>query len=696
MNRLAVFLGIFISLPALADDSAGGLDVRTLPPIPDVSIEGGGDDSGSSIAVLAATLAGEDTVVGAAKREQSLGTVASAVTVVSGDRLRRFGYRSVSEALRSVAGLYVTDDRMSERIGIRGIQILGDFNTRILVLIDGATVAEPWNQFVGIGNDLPVNIDDIDRIEIVRGPVSSVYGTNAFLGIINIVTRGADKSKGYYGRIGVGDFGKVSSSAGFAVGDVNRQVRGSVFFQNRTGETLDFPEFGAQSKVTADGEDAFNASLVGHYDGAFLQVRAYRKLRQLAAAPYGANINDSDNHNIDEQLMVEGGYSREVGDWELTARLYFNKYMFSDLLAYAPDPAFTDHGDSTWAGAEVRGHWKILPHERLGLTVGAEATLDFVESNSYNVDGSGTPAHVPSNFNIEGVYAEMNANATDWATVSAGLRFDRNSDFENKFSPRLALLFHDGDDFGLKLLYAQGFRNPSPVEAFFKDNMSIDANPDLLPETIQSFEAVLWARPLPGLNVRLSGFRWNLDDILELGDSTVVLPGDTMPDGRLQYHNENTITSTGAEIEASYRDTSGWYAFASATYSKVDYRKASDDTMEIATNAPEWDASGGVSTPKIAGLFHLSTEFQFIGARHNRDGSPDSPSNLHWNFVLYLPAWHHWDLTLGVRNILDDREQIPAQVDYDRGDPSNPSTYVPVYTIPGEGREFYARLGYSY
>src|SRR5262249_5148073 len=160
-------------------------------------------------------------------------------------------YRTVSEALRGVAGLYVVDDRMSERLGIRGLQILGDFNTRILVLIDGATLNEPWNQYVGIGEDLPVSLDDVERLEVVRGPVSPLYGPNAFLGIINIVTRGADRSPKAYGRVGTSTFRTATGNAGFAVGEVNRQLRGSVSYMYRRGEELTIDQVGATS---ADGQ----------------------------------------------------------------------------------------------------------------------------------------------------------------------------------------------------------------------------------------------------------------------------------------------------------------------------------------------------------------------------------------------------------------------------------------------------------
>src|SRR5689334_5383973 len=114
-----------VALAQRAQEPAA-VDPADLPPLPAAD-----EEMSSSATVLAASSAEEDVVVGAAKREQSLGNVASAVTVVSGDRLRRFGYRTVGEALSAVAGVYLADSRLSYSLGIRGLNIPGDFNTRI-------------------------------------------------------------------------------------------------------------------------------------------------------------------------------------------------------------------------------------------------------------------------------------------------------------------------------------------------------------------------------------------------------------------------------------------------------------------------------------------------------------------------------------------------------------------------------------
>jgi outer membrane receptor protein involved in Fe transport len=127
----AIPLILVSSSAAHADDPA--IPIRELPPFPEVEASA----RVSEVSVYGASQSEEETVVGAAKREQSLGTVASAVTVLTSDHLRRYGYRSLADALRGAAGVFIVDDRQVERIGVRGVQLLGDSNTRILILIDG-------------------------------------------------------------------------------------------------------------------------------------------------------------------------------------------------------------------------------------------------------------------------------------------------------------------------------------------------------------------------------------------------------------------------------------------------------------------------------------------------------------------------------------------------------------------------------
>ncbi len=685
----AVALAVAAAAGAAAADDAPRIAVEDLPPLPAER----SDAASTSLAVLSATTFEEDVVVGAAKREQSLGNVASAVTVVSGDRLRRMGYRTVAEALRSVAGVYVDDDHLYDRIGVRGLQVLGDFNTRLLLLVDGATVNEPWNQFTGFGWDAPFAIDDIARIEVIRGPVSSVYGTNAFFGIINVVTRGASESPRAWGRITGSSYGG-SAATGFALGDVDHQLRGTVAALGRVGETLTVPALGGQP-IDADGARALTAGLVGAYEGAFGQVRFYRRVREMPFAPYETVIGGTDNTTADTLGMLEGGYTHEVSPrLTATVRGYANAYRYRDRLRLATEGgrAFTDTGDSGWAGGEVRGRYQVLASDRLGVTAGTEVTFIHTRSRSAYYDHDPVvdpPVEVIKDFNLQGVYTEVDARPTSWFALTAGVRADRHSLLEDRVSPRAALFASHGDRYGAKLLYAEGFRNPSAYEAFFEDGIQFKAPEQLGAETIRSVEAVLWGRPRPGLTARLSGFRWAADRLVEQG-----LIADGPDAGLLQFANTGALTSTGVEVEASYRDADGWLAFGGGSYTRV--RAETRDgtgatTTTTATGAPTWTGSGGVSTPLIARRFHVSTEVQVIGPRSSRAPGERTRTWIGWNAVLYLPSWHGLDATVGARNLLGIRADVPAPEDFDR-----PSADLTIGILPGEGRELYARLGYRY
>jgi iron complex outermembrane receptor protein len=664
------------------------VDPADLPPLPDAT-----EDESSNAAILAAVSAEEDVVVGAAKREQSLGNVASAVTVITADRIKRFGYRTVGEAVASVAGAYFEDTRIVATIGFRGINILGDFNTRILVLVDGASVNEGWGSFAGVGYGDLVAIDDIARIEVIRGPVSSVYGTNAFFGIINIVTRGATETPRAWGRVGINSVNGAIAAAGFSQGSVHQQIRGTVQGMWRFPETLSVPDVGDNLK--GDDSNLMQGSLVGSYNGTFAQVRAYRFRRDSPFAPYNADPAASDPYQeYNSQLLVEGGHTEELSKrLTVAGRAYFNMYEFFDhIIQYQLDP-FEDYGDAKTAGVELRGRYEAVP-ELLGITAGTEGNFNRTKSRSYTVGGN-DEVDVPKDFNIEGVYTELDGNLTPWLGYTAGARYDRNSAIDTKLSPRAALFISKPEKYGVKFLYAQGFRNPSAYEAFFYDNVSFAPAVDLRSETITSYEHVGWAKPVPGLSTRISGFYWDARDLVE----QLPLPNPT-PDqvNLISFQNVGRIVSEGVEVEASYRNSGGWYAFGGGAYSRVGSSESGSALTYDVVNAPAVTASGGISTPKLFGVGHLSTELNYISQRATRPqmddtSSPDSPAWYGLNAVIYVPDVRGFDVTAGVRNIIGTRDFMPAPADYDR---YMSPTSVTVARIPGEGREMFVKLGYSY
>jgi outer membrane receptor for ferrienterochelin and colicins len=701
-RALAAALALALALTATpvaaqpALDAAPAVEVADLPPLPPAI-----DDLSSSATVLAAAEAEEDVVVGAAKREQSLGNVASAVTVISADRIRRFGYRTVGEAVAGVAGAYLVDNRLSYSIGIRGLQIPGDFNSRLLVLIDGASVNEAWGAFAGLGFDALVGIDDIARIEVIRGPVSSVYGTNAFFGIINIVTRGASELPRAYARASYNQIAGPITSAGFAVGGIHEQLRGSVQFANRVGETLTLAIPDGE-RLGADGARSFSAGLVGAWGGSFLQLRAVRARRESPFAPYDVNPLFDPYELTNTQILAEGGHTRELTErLTIAGRAYANIYDYKDTSP-AYDPVVTSPLDSTGSartfGAELRGRAQVA--EAIGITAGLEASYNRTRSvAAYRGAPAADAIEVPVNFLLAGAYAEAEAQPTPWLGFTGGVRLDRYDELvspspqaRSRLSPRAAMFLAKPQAYGLKLLYAEGFRNPSAFEGKFDDGEDFKANPMIDAETIRSVEAVLWAKPRAGLSTRLSGWYWDARDLVEQA------PAPPPDESLLQFQNITRYVSAGVEVEASYRSVSGWYAFGGIAYARVGTEDDQGDLVYgTVANAPAITASGGISTPKLFGYAHLSTELNVIGPRPTRPDasgapSPESPAWAGWNWTIYVPDLRGFDLTLGVRNLVGKRDLLPAPGDYDRTQPD----VLTVPRVPGEGRELYVKLGYSY
>jgi outer membrane receptor for ferrienterochelin and colicins len=693
-----------------------GIPVGDLPPFPDLSSD---TEKVAGVSVYGAASTESDIVVGAAKREQSLGTVASAVTVVTADALRRFGYRSLAEALRGVAGIYIVDDRAVERVGIRGVQILGDANTHILVLIDGSPLNEPWSQFVDGSTALPVNLDDVSRIEVIRGPVSSIYGTNAFFGIINIVSLEADKAPRAYGRTTLSSYGTVGGNAAFGVGSVDRQVRGTLTFAQRFGESVTYPDFAAANfagETDADAMQSLAGSLSVNLDRLFFQIRAYDRTRELPGAPFDSVIGSSENQNRDQQILAEVGYTHDIGERvTLAGRAYVDRYRFTGRRAYVEDGAFETTGDATWYGGELRALADLLPREKLlSLTAGVSVEQTRTSSSSDFVDPDAdmvAPVEVDKDFTIAGIYAEATSEPLPWLGVTAGLRSDNNSLFTSELSPRAALFLHQGDEYGLKFLYAQGFRNPSIFEAFYRDGqyfspaLDEDLDSELEPENISSYEVVVYGRPLPGVKVRLSAWEWRMENILRKDE---YFEG-SLNRRQIYFFNTASLVSRGAEVEASYRDVAGNLGFANAAVARTAANCLGDDTLfrnptldrdadkgncDETENAPALVLQAGVSSKLLMDRFHASTELAFVGSRVTQGLQQTVDAYLGWNVAVYVPDLRGFDITVGARNLLG-REDVPAQSDYNRTVEGRQGV-LPVLTVPGPGREVFARVGYRF
>ena len=155
------------------------------PPVPPGGVDITREEGGRRDAIP------QPVVEAASKREQPASEAPSSVSIVTKEDIKQYGYKTLAEILDSVRGLYVTFDRGYHSVGIRGVNRPGDFGGRLLLNVNGHRFNNPLYDATLVGNDFEIDVDLIERVEVVRGPSASLYGNNAFFGVINVVTRKA-------------------------------------------------------------------------------------------------------------------------------------------------------------------------------------------------------------------------------------------------------------------------------------------------------------------------------------------------------------------------------------------------------------------------------------------------------------------------------------------------------------------------
>jgi outer membrane receptor protein involved in Fe transport len=180
----------------------------------------------------------------AAKYEQTISEAASSVTIITAEDIQRHGYRTLPEALSAARGFYLSYDRNYAFLGARGFSRPSDYNNRILLLIDGNATKEGVFGGAPVGTDLGVPLGSLERIEIVRGPGSALYGTGAMLAVVNLVTKPADAQPGVHGALRGGSYGARGGSLDYS-GMIGRGAGLSIggTWDGSDGQDLFYPEY---------------------------------------------------------------------------------------------------------------------------------------------------------------------------------------------------------------------------------------------------------------------------------------------------------------------------------------------------------------------------------------------------------------------------------------------------------------------
>lgn len=551
-----------------------------------------------------------DTVYGASRYEQKTTEAPSSVTIVTASEIRKFGYRTVADLLRSVRGFYVTNDRNYSYIGVRGFGRPGDYNSRILVQVDGHRVNDNVYDEVLLGEDFVLDIDLIDRVEIIRGPSSSLYGSSAFFAVINIITRKGEDYNGFEVSAAAGSLdtykGRFSYGKQFRNG--LEMVASGSGLDSGGNDTLFYKEFAAPETNNGfthdtDYENAYNFFTKLSFHNFTLEGAYVSREKGIPTGSFETDFNDPRNRTVDEHGYADLRYSKDFEDG-----LGIDARMFYDLTRYKGDyiTAGVDNMDSDkgeWWGVELLGKKTFMGKHKLIL--GAEFQ-DNIHQDQKNYDAQPYGLYLDDRRRGEilGLYAQGEFVLHRTLTLNLGVRWDHFNTFGSTTNPRLALIYNPFDKTVFKLLYGEAFRAPNAYELYYNDGgRSAKANDSLRPEKIKTYEIVYEQQMFEHLHGTITGFYYDINDLITLTTD----PADSL----LVYKNIDKTKTCGFEAELSGKWENGYEARAS--YSYQDARN--DITDEILTNSPRHLAKANVIIPILPQRLFAGVEGQYTGRR---------------------------------------------------------------------------------
>ncbi|MEO8335865.1 MAG: TonB-dependent receptor [bacterium] len=590
----------------------------------------------------------------ASKYAQTSNAAPASVTIVSSEDIRSYGYRNLQEVLESVRGFYVSNDRNFSYLGTRGFGRTSDYNSRVLLLIDGHSINDQFAGSTPVGTDLPINLDVVERIEVVQGPGSALYGTGAMFAVINIVTKTALALDGTIARAGIGSFGeRVTAVAAGHSFSSRLSITGSALLTNVKGADQYYREFDSpatRNGVARDLDWEHGASAYGTLRWSDLQVQAGYRTRSkgIPTAPYGILFGDLRAETVDEAVWGDATVQHEwTNSVTVSGRLYADHRVYRSVYPFDLTPqTFRNESGNTAAGTEILLHWS--PISRLRLTIGTEdrfvTRAEYIEQNGivpYSSDNA--PYHVLSGF----MQGEMQVLPS--MMLVAGARTDRYSTFGSATTPRLGLIFTPTASTTLKLLYGEAFRAPSPAEASITAG-SFAENHDLRPERIATSEINVQQRLGNTLLLALSAYRYRLDNIIE----------QSIAVDKVVYRNLSYAKASGVELQLNARQVGP----LSAQFSYA-LQRATDALGTTLTNSPDRVANLGV-TVFASDALHGAVQLRHESARRTTASETSSFLRTDAN-IAYRPgelrslAWlRGTELALRVTNLFDTAYATPA------------------------------------
>jgi len=632
---------------------------------------------------LARAYGDQATISIATGTQQPLRRAPAVASVITAEDIRATGATDLDEALETVAGLHVSRGAQGN-LPIRTIRGIRDAVTgpHVLMLVNGIPVTHTFTGNPGqIWGGLP--LDNVARIEVIRGPGSALYGADAFAGVINIVTKTAADIKGTQTGVRLGSFNSRDAWLlhGGKIGGL--EVAGYV----RVGRTD-----GAREIVSADGATALGTSRApgplnnGHdaIDGSLdLAVDAwrlrfgYKKRHNVGTGAGVAQALDPTGKAHSERFTSDLTWKKMLTPhWDVdlqTSYMYYTEG--ADLILFPAGSNLLGTPGNTFADGMIGNPYRWERHYRfaasalytglekhrirLGLGAVKDDLYKIRETKNFNPNfspiGTGSFADVtdvsntvpyarPQKRILRYLYVQDEWNfSKDW-TLTAGLRHDRYSDFGNTTNPRLALVWEANYNLTAKLLYGSAFRAPTFNEQHVINNPVNIGNPNLKPEKMKTLEAALIWQATSQLQLSANIFRYQLSNIIRIDSANT-------------YQNAGKQRGGGLELEA------GWDAHRNLrlTGNYSHQRSIDQATQQDAGMAPhhriylrsDWRFAPG---------WLANTQLNWVGGRERAPGDTRPNVKNYTTVDLTLRTQHNSpvNFTFSIRNLFDTDAREPS------------------------------------
>lgn len=599
----------------------------------------------------------------------------SIVSVITREEIKNMGARDLMDVLNQVPGFsFGSDVQNTVGLGARGNW---GHEGKILLLIDGIEMNEILYATTQFGQHY--DISNIDRVEIIRGPGSSIYGGYAELGVINIITRTGQQMKGVsasgmYGNSGGTtsrenvniSFGNGSDRANYSFsGMIGDGIRSTKTYNDIYGNQADMTKTsGVKPMMLNGGINVGGLSVNMIYDG--FRVNTADQYDQITYLPSG----DPDKIYFNN-FYTSVKYTMKAGSKvTITPRINYKAGTPWKTVAESPF-AYSLEASRLAPAVNIN----FVPNQVVNLSIGVDSYFDnarYMGTDNGYFSSLGKDNSV--SFSNVGAFAQ-GVFKTNFANFTIGARADHHSQFGSAFSPRLGIT-KAWPNFHIKALYSRSFKSPA-IE-------NINYNPDIKPERTGVAELELGYKLNDHMFLTVNGFE------IVISDPIVFTVDAAHPVGT--YGNFDFAGSAGFEIDYRVKYPWGYVSTNYAYYSSKGINKVALYDATLSDKSVLGMPSGRLNLSasfKLSEVFSINPSFNALSRRYALTGQ-DASGNYTYSEVspqflanLFVRAkTSRWDAGVGVYNITDENQ-----------------LYIQAYSgghapLPGMGREFVANVRY--